>query len=203
MVVEDFFIDVDFLCGQYVFMHALIQTIHILGAPGSGVTTLGRALAEKLSVPHFDTDDYHWFTDDALPYRRRRNPEHRRQLMTKDLDAHESWVLSGALCGWGDVFVPRFGVVVYCWLPAEIRLERIRKRELARYGPERLAPGGDLHNVFEKFCAWAVAYDEDSGNIRSRAREMEWLENLTCPVLRLEEEMAVEEMVELVFGSIG
>ena len=96
--------------------------LHILGAPGSGVTTLGKALAERLKIKHFDTDDYHWFTDDALPYRRRRNPDHWRQLMTKDLDAHESWVLSGALCGWGEVFIPRFNVVVYCWLPADIRL---------------------------------------------------------------------------------
>ncbi len=177
-------------------------TLHILGAPGSGVTTLGRALAERLNIPHFDTDDYHWFTDDALPYRRRRNPDHRRQLLTKDLDACEGWVLSGALCGWGDVFIPRFEAVVYLWLPAEIRLARIQQRELARYGAERIGLGGDLHTVFEKFCAWAAAYDEDSGNIRSRARELEWLEQLTCPVLRMEEEMPLEEMVERVLGFI-
>ncbi len=177
--------------------------LHILGAPGSGVTTLGKALAERLKIKHFDTDDYHWFTDDALPYRRRRNPDHRRQLMTKDLDAHESWVLSGALCGWGDVFIPRFNAVVYCWLPADIRLARIQKRELARYGAERLAPGGDLHTVYEKFCTWAVAYDEDSDNIRSRVKELEWVGNLTCPVLRLEEEMVVEELVERVAGFLA
>jgi len=177
--------------------------LHLFGAPGAGVSTLGKALAERMGIPHFDTDDYHWFTDDDLPYRRRRNPDHRRQLLTKDLDAHESWVLSGALCGWGDVFVPRFNAVVYCWLPAEIRLARIQKRELARYGAERLAPGGDLHTVFEKFCSWAVAYDVDSDNIRSRARELEWLRKLTCPVLRLEEEMPAEELVERVLVFAG
>jgi len=179
--------------------------IHLLGAPGSGVTTLGRSIAERLNTPHFDTDDYHWFTDDALPYRRRRNPDHRRLLLTKDLDAHESWVLSGALCGWGDVFIPRFSAVVYCWLPVEIRLARIRERELARYGAERLAPGGELHTVFEKFCTWAAAYDEDSGNIRSRSRELEWLEKLTCPVLRIENTfgtMELEEQVLRFFNKI-
>jgi adenylate kinase family enzyme len=178
-----------------------ISRFHILGAPGSGVTTLGRALAQKLNIAHFDTDDYHWFTDDALPYRRRRNPDHRRQLMTRDFDAHESWVLSGALCGWGDVFIPRFDGVIYCWLPAEIRIARIQTRELARYGPERLAPGGELHGVYEKFCSWAIAYDEDSENIRSRSRELEWLENLSCPVLRLEEEKAVGTLVNQVLEN--
>ena len=38
----------------------MIRRIHILGAAGSGTTTLGRALAERLQCPHFDTDDYFW-----------------------------------------------------------------------------------------------------------------------------------------------
>ncbi len=174
--------------------------IHLLGAPGAGVSTLGKALAQHLHVPHFDTDDYHWFTDDALPYRRRRNPDHRRQLLSKDLDAHESWVLSGALCGWGDVYIPQFDRVIYLWLPAEIRLMRIRERETLRFGAERIAPGGDLNIVFEKFLQWAAAYDDDSGNIRSRARELEWLSALNCPVLSIEEACGVGEMVERILA---
>jgi adenylate kinase family enzyme len=35
----------------------MIQRIHILGASGSGTTTLGRALGEHLQYPHFDTGD--------------------------------------------------------------------------------------------------------------------------------------------------
>ncbi len=184
-------------------MSLQIHRIHLLGAPGAGVTTLGRALAERLNFPHFDTDDYHWFTDDALPYRRRRNPDHRRQLMTKDFEANESWVLSGALCGWGDIFIPRFQAVIYLWLPVEIRLNRIQERELARYGAARIEPGGDLHTVFEKFCTWAAAYDEDSDNIRSRVQELKWLAQLPCPVLLLEEEMSLEELTERVMQFLA
>ena len=172
--------------------------IHILGAPGAGITTLGKALAEHLSVPYFDTDDYHWFTDDALPYRRRRNPEHRRQLLGKDLATHKSWVLSGALCGWGDVFIPQFDKVIYRWLPAEIRLSRIEARERLRFGAERVAPGGDLHVVFEKFLQWAAAYDEDSSNIRSQKKELEWLIGLQCPVLRIEKVSELKELLGIV-----
>ena len=176
--------------------------IHLLGAPGAGITTLGKALAEHFKVPHFDTDDYHWFTDDALPYRRRRNPDHRRQLMTKDLAAHDSWVLSGALCGWGDVYIPQFDAVVWLWLPVELRLARIRERERLRYGAARIAPGGDLNVVFEKFLAWAAAYDDESGNIRSRARELEWLAALDCPVLKVEAEMPLLPLLEFVLAEL-
>ena len=46
----------------------MIHRIHILGASGSGTTTLGRALAERLQCPHFDADDYFWVpTDPPLP----------------------------------------------------------------------------------------------------------------------------------------
>lgn len=174
----------------------MISKIHILGAPGSGVTTLGKALAGRLGFSHFDTDDYYWFTHDALPYKRKRNPDHRRQLLSGDLGKSESWVLSGALCGWGDVFIPEFDMVVYLWLPSETRLERIRRREIRRYGAERLAPGGDLNLVFEKFLAWAAAYDLENENIRSRANEWQWLERLACPVLKIEEDLSLDILTD-------
>ena len=179
----------------------MISRIHILGAPGSGVTTLGKAIAGRLGFSHFDTDDYYWFTDDALPYRRKRNPDHRRQLLQKDLAKSESWVLSGALCGWGDVFIPTFDLVIYLWLPVEIRLARIRKREIRRYGAERLAPNGDLNLVFEKFLTWAAAYDSKSENIRSRANELHWLQKLACPVLKIEEEMSLAITIDYILGK--
>lgn len=175
-----------------------MKRLHILGAPGSGVTSLGKELAARLHCPHFDTDDYHWFTEDALPYRRRRNPDHRRQLLSHDLGKTEDWILSGALCGWGDVFIPKFDAVVYLWLPAKTRIERIRDREMRRYGSDRIASGGDLHTVFEKFMVWAASYDEQSGNIRSREKELEWLENLPCPMLKIEKEHRLPDLADMV-----
>lgn len=148
---------------------------HVFGPPGAGVSTLGRTLAQALDAVYIDVDDIVWFTDDALPYRRKRNPDHRRALLTEKLQAAPRWVLGGALCGWGDVFIPLFDRIIFLDQHTDIRLAQIRQREVARYGPERLAPGGDLHFVFEKFLQWAAAYD-DSTTQRGRAAEMEWLE---------------------------
>lgn len=172
--------------------------IHILGAPGSGVTTLGKALAERLGFFHFDTDDYVWFTDDDLPFRRKRNVEHRRKLMERDLTDSDAWVLSGAVCGWGDVFASRFDLVAHLGLPTALRLARIQEREVRRYGQERLSEGGDLHLVYEKFMAWAERYDFENDNIRNRASELRWLEQLACPVLKFEDDAPVENWVETI-----
>ena len=173
-----------------------------MGAPGAGTTTLGKALAERLGCPHFDVDDVYWFTDDDLPYRRKRNPDHRRKLLAERLASSESWVLSGSLCGWGDVFAPQFDLVVWRWLPAAVRLPRIEQRERLRYGDARLDPGGDLHGVFEKFKAWAAGCDEDENGLRSKKNETKWLEQLTITVLRIEADLPAKDLVEQVMRAI-
>lgn len=173
-----------------------------MGAPGAGTSTLGKAFAERLGCPHFDTDDVYWFTDDELPYRRKRNPDHRRKLLTETLESSASWVLSGSLCGWGDVFAPQFDLVIWLWLPAEIRIPRIEQREHQRYGDARLAPGGDLHLVFEKFKKWAADCDGDDGGLRSKQYELEWLEKMERPVLKFEEEMEIGVIKETILTEI-
>jgi hypothetical protein len=175
------------------------KKIHVFGAPGAGVSTLGKALAARLGYIHLDVDDYYWFTSDTLPYKRKRNPDHRRSLLSADLERHPAWVLSGSLCGWGDVLIPHFDFVVFCKLDTEKRLERIAAREIARYG-DRVLPGGDLHGVYEKFCQWAAEYDHLEGNIRSFRAEMNWLAGLSQPGMELEMDEAVALLVERVLS---
>ena len=38
--------------------------IHVMGASGSGTTTLGQALAAKLGIRHLDTDHFFWMPTD-------------------------------------------------------------------------------------------------------------------------------------------
>ena len=106
----------------------MIRRIHILGASGSGTTTLGRALAARLQCPHFDTDDYFWLPTDP-PYTQQRERTERQQLLLNDITAQDAWVLSGSLCGWGDVAIPLFELDVFLTIPQDIRMARLRQRE--------------------------------------------------------------------------
>jgi len=176
------------------------KKIHLFGAPGAGVSTLGRALAARLGCVHLDVDDYYWFTSDPLPYKRKRNPEHRRSLLSADLNQHPAWILSGALCGWGDCFIPQFDLVVFCRLDVETRLHRIAARESLRYG-DRILPGGALHAVYEKFCQWAADYDHSEGNIRSFKAEINWLAGLQQPVIELDMDAPTAMLASRVLGD--
>jgi adenylate kinase family enzyme len=172
---------------------------HILGASGSGTTTLGKAVSAHLRIPHLDTDDYYWEPTDP-PYRTARPIEERLRLLEPQLRSSKSWVLSGSLCTWGDPLIPYFELVVFLSVPQEIRLARLRERERARFGADALAPGGPLHDQQREFLEWAAAYEEGPDTGRSRRRHEEWLTSLPCPVLRLDGERAVEEQLEAVLA---
>jgi adenylate kinase family enzyme len=159
----------------------MIKKIHVMGAPGAGTSTIGRAIAQHLNIPHFDTDDFVWYTNDALPYRRRRNTDHRLQLLTETLSKHTKYVLSGSMLGWGTSFAELSDLVVYLHAPAQVRTERIRTREVARYGEARIAEGGDLYGVFTKFVEWAESYHTmPIEQLRGERAEIGWFESLIC-----------------------
>ncbi|MGH6641377.1 MAG: hypothetical protein ACRED3_01645, partial [Bradyrhizobium sp.] len=86
--------------------------IHITGASGSGVTSLGRALADSLAMPHHDTDDYFW-RPTIPPYRETREADERLKLMRKIFLPRADWMLSGSLNGWGNPLIPDFDLVVF------------------------------------------------------------------------------------------
>lgn len=174
--------------------------IHITGASGSGTTTLGLALCERLGVPHFDTDDYYWEPTDP-PFEEARPMPERLACLTADLDAAEGWVLSGSLF-WGDALIPRFDLVVFRLVPREIRLARLSERERGTFGEEALAPGGRMHENHVAFLEWAASYDDGGLDMRSRARHEAWLDRLPCPLLRLEGATSIAQQVEAVVAAL-
>ena len=163
----------------------MAQRIHILGASGCGVSTLGRAVAEAQRWPYFDTDDFYWLPTDP-PFRLKREPEDRLERVLDATLGSECWVLGGALDGWGDRLVARFDLVVFLDAPTEVRLERLRAREAELFGP-RIEPGGDMHEHHQRFIAWAASYETGGiGGGRCRQLHEDWLARLRCPVLRLD-----------------
>jgi adenylate kinase family enzyme len=178
----------------------MANRIHILGASGSGTTTLGHVLAERLNYTHFDTDNYLWLPTDP-PTIEKRELTLRQKLLMDDLTTHQSWVLSGSLCGWGDITIPLFELVIYLWVPCEIRLERLHHREYERYG-QRIMPGCDMYEQSQAFLDWAASYDEGGLDMRSRQLHEQWLGMLPCPIICIEGEYTIEEQIDVLMTEI-
>lgn len=175
----------------------MTRRIHILGASGSGTTSLASALAAKHGHRHLDTDDFFWLPTEP-PFQTPRPREVRLTRLRAALVESPAWVLSGSLCGWGDPLIPQFELVVFLAVSTETRMERLRARELKRYGREAIAPGGSMHQAHVAFMEWAARYDDGEPVERSHALHDAWLARLTCRVVRLEGDRPIAAQLALV-----
>ena len=162
----------------------------IIGASGSGVTTLGEALAKQLAIPYFDADYYYWEKTDP-PFQVRREPGKRDQQLAADLHKEAQWIVGGSLDSWGHFLKEQYNLVVYLWLPKDIRAIRLVNREKERYGEV-------ISQSSQEFIDWALSYDDSNQPGRNKKRHEQWLQTLTCPVLRMEGDVEVEQKVAMV-----
>lgn len=168
--------------------------IHIFGASGSGTTTLGRALSERLGFVHMDSDDYFWLPTNPA-YTTKRPIDERLSMMRRAVMAAEHGaVISGSLTGWGDPLIPRFTLALRLVTPTEVRIERLKAREYAHFG-DRIREGGDMHQNHLEFLAWAAQYDTGDASMRSKACHDLWQQQLTCPLLTVDGTQPLDALV--------
>lgn len=158
--------------------------IHVLGASGSGTSTLARNLAKAFDSQCFDTDDFFWLPTDP-PFRDKRPIEARLALMDQLFLPRGDWILSGSFAGWGDPIIPRLTHVIFLSMPTGPRLARLRKRERLRAGATHLKTA-EARAAQKAFLEWAAGYDDAEFTGRSRARHEVWLAALACPVVRID-----------------
>jgi adenylate kinase family enzyme len=175
---------------------AMLNRVYITGAPGSGVTTLGAALAARLGAVHIDTDDHHWVATDP-PFRQKRAVAERLVRIAAEQARTGRWVVSGTVDGWGAGPMAEAELILFLEAPTALRLERLRRREAARFG-DMLLPGGALHETHRDFIAWAGQYELGTQPGRSRPRHERWLAGVDEPVLRLDGTRPVDALVAAV-----
>lgn len=175
--------------------------INIIGASGVGKTTLGRALAGRLAIPHFDSDDYYHLPTDP-PYQSQRLPEDRCALLEHDLAAVDSWVLAGGAAVWKPTPALDYTLHVFISLPSEQRLQRLRQRERALYG-KRVLPGGDMEIAHREFMEWTAGYDDStSEGTNTLASHEALVRSALCPVLHLAGPMSGEQALATVLQQL-
>lgn len=170
--------------------------IHIVGASCAGSTTLGKALSLELKIPYFDTDSFFWAESD-IPYTLKRDPEQRNQMLKDQLLPHESFIVGGSLVSWGAEWRTQFDLVVFLYVPSEIRLQRLVNRELERYGNE-IYDNPERNLLFREFMAWASRYDDREFSGRNIKIHEAWIGSVSCPVIRIDGDTTVSERIKMV-----
>ena len=104
-------------------------------APGSGKSTLGRAVAERLNVPYIEADTLAWSSDGV------ETPTDVLRARLAAVVASDSWVIDGVYRGKvGDLVLAAADTVVWIDLPIRTWLPRVVRRSLrGGHSPRLLA----------------------------------------------------------------
>lgn len=178
-----------------------MPVIHIFGAAGAGTSTLGHALQEQFDYLQLDTDDYFWMPTNP-PFTLKRPVEDRLRLLNQDIIKANKIVISGSLCGWGDVLIPKFDLLIRLLVPTEIRISRLEKREFQRFG-ERIHKNGDMYEQHSTFLKWASEYDIGNNSMRSKAMHDQWQATVTCKQLVLDGTIPVDKLLSEIAGNFA
>ncbi|MBK1696122.1 ATP-binding protein [Rhodovibrio salinarum] len=177
------------------------RKIHITGGSCAGVSTLGAALAEQLTVPQIDVDDFYWMPTDP-PFRIKRPIEDRISLIGRRQDETAGWILTGSCMSWGDTLIRAVDLIVFIYTPTATRLQRLDQRETARYGA-RILPGGDMHEAHLAFRDWASRYENPTVPGRNLAKHESWLRKQSAPILRLDGLTPTPQLVQSVQAKLS
>ena len=167
--------------------------ILVCGLNGTGKSTLGKALAERLHFHFIDNEDLYFpKIDPAYIYAAPRTREEVEKLLLNEIEKHEDFVFASVKGDYGEKIDRFFQYAVLIDVPKDIRIWRVRNRSFQKFG-ERMLISGDFHEQEEKFFDFVEAQPENTVE--------EWVKSLKCPVLRFDGTKPVEENVNFIMGK--
>lgn len=138
---------------------AVVRRVSVAGISGSGKSTFGRALAERLGVPYVELDVLHHGPNWAEPSA----DEFQARVAAALADLPDGWVLDGNYRSkLGDVVLGRADTLVWLDLPLHVSLRRLWRRTWSRIVRREELWSGNRETIRNTFLrrdglfAWAL-----------------------------------------------
>ena len=169
--------------------------ILICGLNGTGKSTLGRILADRMGYEFIDNEDLFFpKTDPSYTFSSPRSEEEVIRLLEDKISGNNRFIFAAVKGNYGDRLVALLDYIVLIEVPKQIRSNRVRDRSYQKFG-DRILPGGDL---YEKENKWFSLTDN-----RPDTYVTDWLETLDRPVIRIDGTLPVEKNVNYLVSVLS
>ena len=167
----------------------------ICGLNGSGKSTVGKILADRLGYQFIDNEELYFPNPDSdYSYSTAVSKDEVIHSLEERIKENARFVFSAVKGDYGDKLISSLDYIVLIETPREIRLRRVYDRSFRKYG-ERILSGGDL---FKKESEWFSRV----GN-RPEEYVTEWLATIDCPVIRIDGTLSAEENVDYLITKLN
>ena len=169
--------------------------ILICGLNGTGKSTLGRILANRLEYEFIDNEDLFFpRTDPSYAFSGPRSKEEVIRLLEERTGENSRFIFAAVKGNYGDKLMASLDHIILIEVPKQIRSQRVRDRSYQKFG-DRILPGGDL---YDKESNWFSLTDN-----RPETYVTDWLETVDCPVIRIDGTQPVEENVDYLVSMLS
>lgn len=128
-----------------------INKIHIVGASGTGKSTLAKKLSEELGIPHFDLDDVRY-----PPITNKKQSYEDRLPEVAKIAKSDNWIAEGIYTNtWVKDLLKEADQIVWLDIPLRITIPRLTKRYL-----KNALTGKDRYGFksFLRLIRWSIHY---------------------------------------------
>lgn len=110
--------------------------------------------------------------------------------------------MGGSIIHWEDNLFPYFDLIIFLYLPNEISIERLKKREFERYA-DNIYTDPKRAKQYNNFISWATDYDHNTGlaNRTLNAHET-WLAQTKSPILKIIGNQTLEQKLKLILEEL-
>ena len=169
--------------------------IMICGLNGTGKSTLGRMLADRMRYEFIDNEDLFFpKTDSSYMFSSPRSKEEVIRLLEERIRDNNQFIFAAVKGDYGNKLIASLDYVVLIEASKQIRSQRVRDRSYQKFG-DRILPGGDLYDKESKWFSLTES--------RPDAYVTDWLKTVNCPVIRVDGTLPVEKNLDYIVSVLS
>ena len=174
--------------------------ILVMGASGSGTTTIGNLIAKEKGFDILESDFFKW-EQTTPPFQKMRSQEESYKILLDKIKKSKNLVITGSLHS-NPLAFKYIDMIFYLYAPTEVRLKRIEQRDIDS-GRNSRQVGGEIEKEYLDFLWYAENYDYLGFEGRSKKSQQYVIENCkNAKTITIDTNRSIEKIMKEIMECI-